>query len=149
MCFVIQSETQHCVLLHASSLSWCFQHFSIFIFVIITLQWNITIVIMNNIYYYYIYTIINIIIMARNGKVQSIPSFLCIDKSPGLSFHYCNGRFIVFAVRCRPITKDCAIWPITGVRAKGKKRFRETDYLNCFAPVVYESFTNHLKMGEN
>ncbi len=31
---------------------------------------------------------------ARIGKGQSTPSFLCNDKSPGLSFRYGNGLFI-------------------------------------------------------
>ncbi len=49
------------------------------------------------------------------------------------------------AVHGRPITKDCAIWPITAVRANGKEGFRDSDSLNCFARVVYESFRNEVK----
>ncbi len=66
------------------------------------------------------------------GKVQSVPY-----KSPGMSFHYGNGRFVFERAVCvRPITKDCAIWPITAVRAHGKEGFRETDSSNCFTWVV-------------
>ncbi len=51
------------------------------------------------------------------------------------------------AVRGRPITKDCAIWPITAVRAHRKEGFRETDSSNCFARVVYESFRSEVKLN--
>ncbi len=50
--------------------------------------------------------------------------------------------YSVKAVRCRPITKACVVWPITAVRAHGKEGFRETDSLNCFARVV----RNHLEI---
>ncbi len=83
---------------------------------------------------------------ARIGKVQSIQSFLCIDKSPpGLSLHYCNGRFLVLLYALdqsqRTVSSDQSQqWGLA--ERRGLKRL-------ILWNALHESFSNHLRMRSN